>query len=554
MKNNYKILNVNYEALKNIKFNNYSNNNYNNDNINFSVVKLIIVFICISIVYYKINYISNIIELENKEIYDEEQSNIQGTPIYQSKKDFWNITLLKNEMHYYSLYYQFKFPDISFILTNIDNNKKDFIETINQIKCLTSQNYSNIEIIFHIQKMEKYKYKTINDQLKRFIKDKTIKLYIKEENISQSYSSLINLSKGAYTIFIDKLSLLYNLSIHNLYELKKSSNDNLLILNISNNINIYLLKTKLLKDLIDNGQEFNSINEILTNMYNISLPKFNYIRVSLCPDNHFTNLAYVTMTSILSSKNFNSFICFYLIIPSNFEKYNENFLDSLHEQYDGFNITFITMDDRYNKAYTDRRITTQAYYRFSLGELIQNINKIIYFDTDIIVYKDLSNFYNLNFNGKMILGQASYGNKNAQKRGFHRINTGVLLLNLKAMRENKFEEQVIDVIKKGRKLSYHDQTLLNDYFKKYIGIFPPEYHTRPWSNYYEMKKFTSKIGKPFDLDYFYFANKYPVVRHFLGGYKPRNPNVNFIEDWWFFARKSKYYNDSSKNFESAFSY
>lgn len=44
------------------------------------------------------------------------------------------------------------------------------------------------------------------------------------------------------------------------------------------------------------------------------------------------------------------------------------------------------MDDRYHNAYTDKRITSQAYYRFSLGELLPNVNKIIYFDTDIIVY------------------------------------------------------------------------------------------------------------------------------------------------------------------------
>ena len=65
--------------------------------------------------------------------------------------------------------------------------------------------------------------------------------------------------------------------------------------------------------------------------------------------------------------------------------------------------------------------------------------------------------------------------------GFYKINTGILLLNLLEMRKNKFEKQVIDIIKTRKKLVYHDQTLLNDYFKQYIGIFPPEYHTRPWS-------------------------------------------------------------------------
>ena len=127
-------------------------------------------------------------------------------------------------MHYYSLYNQLKLPEISFILTNFDNNKNNFFEAINQIKCLITQNYSNFEIIFNFQKIEKYKYKIFHNKFKRFIKDNTIKIYIKEENKSKSYSSyssLINLSKGSYTIFIEKLILLNNLSIHDLSESKK---------------------------------------------------------------------------------------------------------------------------------------------------------------------------------------------------------------------------------------------------------------------------------------------------------------------------------------------
>ena len=122
------------------------------------------------------------------------------------------------------------------------------------------------------------------------------------------------------------------------------------------------------------------------------------------------------------------------------------------------------------------------------------------------------------------------------------------------MRKNKFEKKVIDIIKKGKKLRYHDQTLLNNYFKNYIGIFPPEYHTRPWGNFKEMKIFLKIIGQPFDMDYFYFAHKYPTIRHFLGRFKPRNYKINFIEDWWFFARKSKYYNGKVGTFKNAFSF
>ena len=101
------------------------------------------------------------------------------------------------------------------------------------------------------------------------------------------------------------------------------------------------------------------------------------------------------------------------------------------------------------------------------------------------------------------------------------------------MRKIKFERKVLYIIKKGKKLAYHDQTLLNDNFKNYIGIFTPEYHSRPWSNYRETKIFNRLIGKVFDDDYFYFEYKYPTMRHFLGRYKPNNRYNNYIEDWWF---------------------
>ena len=122
------------------------------------------------------------------------------------------------------------------------------------------------------------------------------------------------------------------------------------------------------------------------------------------------------------------------------------------------------------------------------------------------------------------------------------------------MRNIRFEKKVIEIIQKGEKLSFHDQTLLNNNFKQYVGVFPPEYHSRPWTNYREIEIYNYKIGNIFDQDYLYFANKYPTIRHFLGKYKAKNRKTNHVEDWWFFARKSRYYNNCSESFSNAFSY
>jgi len=46
-----------------------------------------------------------------------------------------------------------------------------------------------------------------------------------------------------------------------------------------------------------------------------------------------------------------------------------------------------------------------------------------------------------------------------------------------------------------------------------------------------------------NIDNLYFTWKYPVIRHYLGRHKPNKQNFSFInvDDWWYFARKSKYF-------------
>ena len=561
MNNNYKILINKNDGKRIFKLDiNDSSSIKNKSLFSFSycfLTKLIFVLLLFITFGYKINRVQKNNNIGDKILKERKVSNDENRTneiISKKQNEFFNFTFLKNEMHYYSLYNTFKYPKFSLIILDNENIDLGVYQIVNKIKNITSQNFSNIEIILYLSKAGKKNYHYVKREINKLVKEKSLIIFEKDKNIKYIGSNLINSIKGLYTIFINDSYIINNLRLEHLFKYTKGKIDNYFDMSFINCSGSYIFKTKLLKDLVDKGIEFSSFDSILNNINSIPFPKLNYIPISLCPSNSFTKYAYVSMSSILSSKASYSYICFYLVVPDDFENKNMNILDSLHEDYDYFNLTFIQMDNRYNQAYTDSRISKQAYYRFSLGELLPNLNKIIYLDTDIIAYKDLSKFYDINFNGKMILGQPTFGNRNAQKHGFHRINTGILLLNLHEMRRIKFEEKVIKVIKKGIKFRYHDQTLLDDFFKKYLGIFPPEYHTRPWSNYKEMEIFNKKIGKVFDQDYFYFAHKYPVIRHFLGGYKPRDPNINHIEDWWFFARKSKYFINEANTYNTAFSF
>lgn len=362
----------------------------------------------------------------------------------------------------------------------------------------------------------------------------------------------MNKIKGKFTLLVNKIINFDENKLEKFYNETKGKINNVFEFQ-SENENLYLIKTKLLSDLLDSGKFIFNYMELVNKIKSLSLPNLNYISIAFCPNNIYTPLTYVSMISILKNKLSTTFISFYLIIPKDYKSKNKDFLCSLFDQFDYFNITFLTMDNRYKKAYVSRRMSKQTYYRFSLGELLPNLDKIIYLDSDVVVYKDLTNLYNLNFNGKFVLGQVT-GSNRSKKTGVYNINNGILLFNLYNMRKFKIEEKALKIIKKGKHFFYHDQTLMNDYFKNYIGIFQLEYHIRNWATIKNILTFNKRTGKIYDNDVFYFSSKYPSIRHFLGKSKPIKCERGHIEDWWFFARQSKFYVSKSRDSEKIFNF
>ena len=450
----------------------------------------------------------------------------------------------------HSLYNLYKYEQITLLIYNINDWIINDTSILIFIKSLQQQTLKEVQVIFILPNdSENTRFDLIKKNIK---KNDNMEIFNSSERKEVDIYYLINLIRGKFLMILEKFIIFNKKELEKIFALTKGKIDNIFEKKIQNN-NFYLIKTKILRNLIDNGYIFNNTTHLINTFLSLPNPQLNYISISMCPNDYYVPLTYVSMISILSSKEEFTFISFYLIISKGFQKKNIHLISSLYEQFDYFNITFVEMDNRYSNAFISRRMTIQTYFRFSLGELFPNLNRILYLDSDIIVYKDLNKLYNLNFNGKMVLGQVTGYNRN-KKTGIFHINNGILLFNLIQMRKMKIEEQVFNIIKKKEKLRYHDQTIMNNYFKMHIGIFPIEYHIRNWGNFKEIKQWNKHAGDVYDNDYFYFAQKYPSIRHFLGRNKPVYSDKNHIEDWWFFARKSKYFRQKSFKFENIFNY
>ena len=450
----------------------------------------------------------------------------------------------------YSLYDYFKYPQISIIIPNIDNLLLDSNNILKLLVNLRNQTLKNIEIILTSTNTKFKEYKKFENLC---LSDKRIILKkIKKRSPIKNVFSIMNLLTGKFVLIIYKyFNFKYN-DLENFYNFTKGKIKNIFEFKFQNK-SFFLIKSKILRDFNDNNINFKNFSNLFEYISSLPEPNLNYIPVALSTSNNYISLVYVCMTSILYSKYAFTYISFYLLVSKDFTKKNIDFLKSLYDQYDYFNITIIEMDDRYDKAFVSRYITKEAYFRFSLGEIIPHLNKLIYLDNDVIIFKDLINLYNINFNNKMILGQPIHF---YNKTGFYRINSGILLLNLEKMREKKMEKKILNIlINKKEKFNYHDQTVINKYFREYLGDYPPENHARPY-NKSQRIIFNNNSGNLYNLDYLSFSWKYPTIRHYLGKYKPGHLkyNNNILEDWWYFARLSKYFVQKTQNIDKIFNY
>lgn len=110
--------------------------------------------------------------------------------------------------------------------------------------------------------------------------------------------------------------------------------------------------------------------------------------------------------------------------------------------------------ERFKNVYHFSIVT---YYRLFIASLFPQYDKIVYLDCDLIVLGDISKLYNMEM-GDNILGAAKdqYVQKTAEFKQYAKdavgvdpdgyFNAGVLLMNLKAFRENRIEEKFVELI------------------------------------------------------------------------------------------------------------
>ena len=163
-----------------------------------------------------------------------------------------------------------------------------------------------------------YNYTKSNKKLKLY--------YIKKQSFLYHLYYLIEKSKGKFDIIIDKIENFDYNEIEGFYNMTKGKVNSIFSFLTNNGNNIYLIKSKILKSLLDRDFNFKNYSDIINYLFFNITNKIDYISIDFCPDNYYTTYAYVAMISILNTKFYYTYVSFYLIITDYFEQKNIDFL------------------------------------------------------------------------------------------------------------------------------------------------------------------------------------------------------------------------------------
>lgn len=111
------------------------------------------------------------------------------------------------------------------------------------------------------------------------------------------------------------------------------------------------------------------------------------------------------------------------------------------------------------------RFPEEIWFRFLIPDIFKQQNKAIYLDADTIVFEDIGKLYDIKMCGTegYVCGAVEDANQGRKKLfGIERYyNSGVLLMNLSLMREEKIKDKCIELALRKSEMIMPDQDSLN---------------------------------------------------------------------------------------------
>ena len=289
----------------------------------------------------------------------------------------------------------------------------------------------------------------------------------------------------------------------------------------------------------------------------MSLNNINLINICMALDNNIIYPALVSMTSALeNNNNKKNLLTYYLLLSEDFKKENIEKFESLKTNYPVI-INYFIIPNIFTSFKSWTHGTYCHYYKIIIPMLFPKLERILYLDTDTLIFKDLSKMYNLDFNHNYIIGAQATDKYivrkfNAKIKLY--VNAGVILFNIKKIRKhNKDIELLYYTMKNFKKYKYPEQDSINIIFNPLVGIFPYKWGMRiidtldtykkycepAYNQKYPLNEIINAISKPGLVHLIYC---FPKIYYRITKYRFEDDSIcyKYQKLFYFYAKKTKY--------------
>lgn len=261
------------------------------------------------------------------------------------------------------------------------------------------------------------------------------------------------------------------------------------------------------------------------------------LRVIYSSDNNYAQHMGVSMYSLLETNSSVFERIYVYIIDNHISADNKNKLRQIISDFNNSEIFWISFDEyvktlKLNMAWN---ISISSYARLFVSSMLpQDVNRVLYLDSDIIVRSSLYDLWNTDI-GNHVLGavQDTINDSIKEPVGLkgeeQYFNSGMLLIDLNNWRANDVENRCMDFIRahNGRVI-HHDQGVLNGVLKNEKYILPLKYNVMTiiyfFNRFQLMKRYKDHSGF-YSENEIENAKKEPVMLHYTPSYTTR-PWVN----------------------------
>ena len=269
----------------------------------------------------------------------------------------------------------------------------------------------------------------------------------------------------------------------------------------------------------------------------------------------------VSMTSALENNNKEqNLLVYHLLLSNNFDMRKISYFESLKNDYD-FILNYFKIPPVFKYIHKKWKNTDTVEYKLLLSLIYPDIPRIIFLDGDTLIFTDISEMYNLEFNDNYLLGYPYHTADSLDKWDPDNfkiyVNGGVLLFNIHKIRKDNMDLKLL--LFHGvnyTRTNFFEQDSLNYIYKNKIGLLPLKYGVYLFGNIEEYKKeYLYKMRIDINFTELENAIEKPSIVHLCCC----NPKVwfkstrqekgfnhiceRFQKEFYFYANKTKYYKE-----------